>query len=432
MKKKLRFLCLATIIICLALSTRPVTAEDAKVPTLTLDVYLSQSNIRLNELVTGSITLQNPTPLAIDNVDLEISLPEAVMLKQEDCQTDFDVSQLNGFAMAGYTTRTWNVCYKLDPRNASSGTFNISYLATYTWGVNSAAVVKELPITVDLIGVTSVMGIPLAFAGFVLPGLMFLVVLKVFKMPWAVNMSIEEKIIYGIFISLLFLWPTTALAQKYSTAAFLQNFNLNEQVSLQRLGCFVLLGLIIGLIGGLLYFWRRTKRAKLEISILDNNRVVAWKSLQLNRRYTPGTVEFVNKKDNNRVIGSHFAVTDTLYQVFPEFKLTISEIQDDHTQAQVKHIIQEAAVKAGLAPQTHHDKVYKTLADQRKTLSAILKAIEKDKGECFPITNPVAEIESQTQTKRFKSKLNFYEIKKDEYLVTQNKEKKCALVKIED
>jgi hypothetical protein len=422
MKIPQTFLKLAIIFFLLVLFIPSGTAiaDDTKSPAIGLSIFLSQGKIRINEPILGSISITNISETDVETAELTVLLPESVRLFHADCSNPFQLTGLMADGVKANSVKTWDVCYKLEKEKAQAGTFNLLYKLTYGWDGKSALVSMEKTIEIDLIGVQSVLGIPLAFAGFVLPGLMLLVALKMVKMPWAVNLATDDRIIYGIFISLLLLGPLTYLAGKPNSPGWLQIFNLNEQVSLERLISYVFTGMILGLVIGMFYLRQKKIQSDLAITIFDSNKAVMKKALKLNSRYSKGTMVFFNKKENYHIIGSHFVSTDTTYQVLPQFRLTLSNITDVDTRNRVNIFLHQAG--------NNNEEICK----DPKNIQKIIEIIEYDSGYSVIISQPVSKLSAESQTKEFFRNLKFIEIKKEDFNATKVEDTEISLLDIVD
>ena len=404
---------------------KAASAQDAANPALTLSVNLQQAKIRLNEPVKGSITISNATDEKVDSANLVIALPDAIRLYEADCTTQMDPAAFNISEFKGRKVMRWEVCYKLDSMQAHAGSYTIIYTLNYSWGENEAISTVEKAVEIDLIGVQSVFGVPLAFAGFVLPGLMILIMLKMFKAPWAVNQTSEERIIIGVLLSVLLMWAITAYAGQRTDVQWLQKFNLYEEVSLEKLILYIVSGIVVGLIFVILYkgivlLVNYLQKNKL-ITIYDSNKKIVKKALSLNTAYVRGTVVFFHKKENYRILGTHFVSVDANYLVFPQFRFTSSKLKDAELKAKVDLYLDRNQDGEG---------IFTKICTDRKIIIELMDMIMEDSGDSFEINKPVSIISAGTLKEEPLKYRRFYEIKKDDFSVMILDEKEFPIISI--
>ncbi|KAF0111113.1 MAG: hypothetical protein FD147_1214 [Chloroflexi bacterium] len=397
-----------------------VHAQEVKSPTVVLNISLQQGKIRINEPIPAIISVVNQSDVNIDAANLSIFVPESLVLYDQTCNTLLQPADYGFGEIKANSVKTQNVCFKLNLDKAYAGTYNLFFTLIYTWGEKTNLVTVEKPVEIDLIGGETILGIPLAFAGFVLPGLMLLMTLKWFKVPWAVNLATEDRIIYGVFISLLLLGPFSYFANRPDAGAWLQPFNLNEQVNFQRLAIFIAIGLVLGVAIGSNHARQTQKKAQLLINFRDSYNLVIKKSLLSNQKYSGGSVVFQNKANNFRIIGAHYVTTDTLNQVLPQFRLTVSQIADDEIKDKVREYLAQEGGDVG-----------RICADSQKILR-VIELISADTGKAFEISQPVARINPETMATEFFENLPFYEIKKEEYNASLVGNEETALLEIVD
>jgi hypothetical protein len=228
------------------------------------------------------------------------------------------------------------LCLQVEPASAISGSYNLLFSVTYGQEERTGVVTAEKALQVDLIGSEVILGVPLAFAGFVLPGLMILIALRWFEVPFAKDLGTEDRIIYGVILSLLLLGPFTLLARQAAPVPWIQWLDIQQEISIERLGVYIGMGLALGLALGAGYRWydrSRKARAAAAIEALkfrdgDGRAKLIYKALKLNNRVYKKKFYFQHNKDQSRVYGYHYALIGDFIYVFPSFQLIASRLPE--------------------------------------------------------------------------------------------------------
>lgn len=305
-------------------SPSPSPAASPPTPP-TVTVSLERSVIREEDNVPVNIWLTNPGSQALNEVQISITSPGFLTLSTSQCAGTLVKSTVKfGSVPANSSTScTLNLVTTKD-KEIVVGDYNLLFTFQYQWqdnnGVHGSVVTTEKPVKVNLLGTDSVAGIPLALAGFIIPGLFFWIAIRLFKVPWGVDLPLGDKTIYSIIISSLFM----------AVGAWYDYFNVNNGISLNKLLKLAGAGFAAGVVLAIAYHvWARRQRKKREanrISFNDSEAVIFGKALELNSHYNPGKlrrllalifpraayrkpVTLVRLSDKTEYVGS-FAVTD--------------------------------------------------------------------------------------------------------------------------
>lgn len=305
-------------------SPSPSPAASPPTPPI-VTVSLERSVIREEDNVPVNIWLTNPGSQALNEVQVSITSPGFLTLSTSQCAGTLVKSTVKfGSVPANSSTScTLNLVTTKD-KEIVVGDYNLLFTFQYQWqdnnGVHGSVVTTEKPVKVNLLGTDSIAGIPLALAGFIIPGLFFWIAIRLFKVPWGVDLPLGDKTIYSIIISSLFM----------AVGAWYDYFNVNNGISLNKLLKLAGAGFAAGVVLAIAYhIWARRQRKKREanrISFNDSEAVIFGKALELNSNYNPGKlrrllarifpraayrkpVTLVRLSDKTEYVGS-FAVTD--------------------------------------------------------------------------------------------------------------------------
>lgn len=382
-------------------------AQAEEVPKIKMVVSLQQKTIRLNDQVPAIIVIANQSKIQIDSSQLNIYGPGFLLIHRETCRNPAEsVSQFDMGALAAHASKSQILCFSLDPANARSGAFNVLLSLSYSWAGQQDLVTEEKEVAVDLIGSETILGIPLAFAGFVLPGMMLLITLNWFKVSWSKDLTGENRFLYGILISLAMLGPLSWLAVQPRAPTWLRLFNFFEKVTIESLIAYVVLGFALGaLISG--FYHLRQKQLNKEKTILSSDEIpdLIRKSLGLNPAYKGGQVTIINRKDHSKIVGSHFVVTDSNFYIFPEFRLYLDQL-DPTKRDEIAGIIRDSGNTSG------------QIGPYRDQILSVVKKVKKQVPGLFVIAQPVVEYNDDGTFKASYDSQNYLMVMKEDYSVS--------------
>lgn len=370
---------------CSAFFVPAVSAQDETPrPHLEITISFEQDNIRLNAPVMVTLWVSNQSDVAVTSASLVIEKPDFIVFHRDSCSSPAQTSPINLGALPPHTIipAPISFCLTLERQTALAGDYNILTGVLYSWEQGADIVSVEKPLRVDLIGTDTILGIPLGFAGFVLPGLMLLVALRWFKVPIANDVQSTDRLIYGVLLSLILLGPFSWLATQPGAPAWMSWLDFQQQVSIERLIIFVLVGLLIGVVIGLVYSgleWQKKMAAQfqaaLQIKPDDRPHTLLKKALLLNPNFRDKRILLEKKDDRTQIFAYHYAFYDKSLYVFAQFQLVISLLP-----AEIQEKVRQIKASAG-----------NSQLDSSHLLS-ILKLLKDDHANAFLIANPVSMV----------------------------------------
>ncbi len=355
--------------------------ESAK-PVVALTESFQQNSIKLNATVPVTIWISNQSDIPVRDVRLTITKPAFLTLRDGTCQGQALSLPVGPIDLPAHTATAKPVtgCFVLDGANAIAGDYNILTSVSYQWDQGADLVSVEKTLKVDLIGMDTILGVPVGFAGFVLPGLMIITSLRWFKVPVVKDLEPADRILVGILLSILLLGPFAGLAALPGAPPWVTWLDFQQQVSIERLVAFTAAGLVIGLLLGLVYVGitqlqlsqARSREAWLHIAARDRPPKLIKKALRINPISQEKRIYIQQKSDQRRIYGYHFAVQDKSIYIFAHFQLILSRLPEE-TQAKVKAITstkRESRLDTG-------------------QMLAILEALNDEQAEAFVIADPI-------------------------------------------
>lgn len=317
---------------------RAKAEETITPPKTSLSVSLERQTIRENEPLPVVVSFSNDSSETLTDVKLTITGPSFIEWHENDC----DGAEIKGPvtldpvpAYSSLTSR--KLCLKLNPDKTIVGSHNLLFSVEYLWkakdGNHRSVTTSEKPISVDLFGTDKIIGVPLAFAGFIVPGLFFWFVLRLFKVPFSTNMGTEEKLIFSIIVSVLCM-GLMFLIRLLFDLPWMKYFDISSDISLVKLLYLALAGSLLGLVFGVSYKSKQEMRRKQERALIitpnDTRIALLKKILGLNPDYngTPVLVR-LRGEDKCEYVGSHWAKTaDTTFLV-GAFRIVRQDLPQD-------------------------------------------------------------------------------------------------------
>jgi len=375
-------LCFLIALVSVVFPRKPVSAQaETDQPLVAIVISFQQDHIRLNSPVPVTIWIINQSDIPVSGARLIVDKPDFIVIHLGSCDNPAQTHPIDLGAIPpnSVSEQPVSICFTLDRQKALAGTYNILTSVIYEWEEGTGLLSEEKTLQVDLIGMDTILGIPLGFAGFVLPGLMILVILRWFKVPIAIDMEPADRFIYGILLSLILLGPFSWIASQPWAPAWITWLDFQQQVSIERLAVFVFIGLVIGLAIGLTYTGVELQkeravnfRASLRIKTDERPPELLKKALLLNPKHEGKRILLISKDNKQKIYGYHYAVFDKTLYVFAHFQLIIDSLPID-LQTKVRQMINSS----------------KNLSRDSKTLLAILNLLNDDQANAFMIANPV-------------------------------------------
>jgi hypothetical protein len=331
----------SVILICLILLlNRPPSPglddkkPDATPPKPAVQVSFERQNIRENDLVNFELLVSNDSDSALTNTSLEVAAPSFFEWYATVCDDKkFDPPLAFGatpLPLGAINARSLARCHlqvKTKP-TIEVGEFDSLFIVLYQWktdkNTGTSFVTTEKALKVNLLGSESVAGIPLALAGFIVPGLIFWLVVKLFNVPWGME-GLGDRMIYSVLVSVALVVAGT----------WLKYIDVSMGVSIQKLLRLALAGLVAGVFvggGDLALRWIRARRLlSNQINEGDDELTLLGKLLEL-RTHATLAQPMLEIKDDLKYVGSLGARTEmvikgqaekvVLYSLVGSFEMT--------------------------------------------------------------------------------------------------------------
>jgi hypothetical protein len=340
--------------------------------------------------------LTNNSAFALSALKLTLDAPEFIQLSQPEGAATNNIG-LDSLASWSALHRG-HLLLKVLSRG-QVGNFNLLFNLQFQWraadGIHSGQATLEKPLAIGLFGSDKVVGVPLAFAQFIVPGLFFLFLLRVLHAGGSKELGADDKIIVSVIISVICLFIVDKLARKTGWA-WTKQLDPDGTVSIKKLFFLAVSGAVLGAVwaGGV---WGRRYRKKrlakqLEFTGSETNAGLIYKALKLNPGYEGFAWEF-STKTGDVYRAAHYFITDFNYVLLGAFKVDREKLDAD-TLKQVQ----------GHAKDGH-------LVQRRKDLLAVVQILGGETSTRIDTRNLVKRIVGGAETDAEK----FYILNKDEY-----------------
>jgi len=365
--------------------------DDAdKPPKPSLLISFERGTLREDEPLPVVIWVANDSPHDLTDVRLHIAAPDFLQWYEGTCDGQQISLPLPLDPIPANSSLSHQLCASF-PSGGRVGEFNLLFTLEYEWTQEQTArqshVSAEKTLKTDLFGTDSLLGIPLAFAGFVVPGLALFYVLRLCKVP--LKLASDEKLIFSVAASIVIMWLATVLRTRLASP-WLGYLDFNTEVSTARLVALALAGAACGLLlsaGYALYAGikrRRKERAEAARQIRpdDDDATVLRKMLGLNPNYD-GTGVRVRTTKGDEFSGSHYAESGGRLYMAGSF-----QIEEQALSAQVRARISDCLDERGELIQAPEKllKVLEVVADLDDVSVQIRSPIERiQNGERIPI-----------------------------------------------
>ena len=299
-------------------------------PQPTLTVSFERSSLEIGDSMQVVLQLVNNSPIALSAIRVVVDAPEFIQLqdRQGPVPGTIDLPDLQPFSAIYRRQVIARVLAK-----GQVGDFNLVFTLSYKWTANKeqheSLMVQEKPLKIGLFGTDKIIGIPLAFAQFVVPGLFFLFILRIFKVSGGKDQGTDEKIIISVLISVLCLFMVY-LYRGLATGKWSDRVDPGNTISVGRLFFLALAGALLGLAVVAGWYARqeyiRRKKNALAFTGDETNARLLWKALQLNPKYEGFPWQFT-AKDGTVFIGSHYFETEFSYVLLGSFGIDIQYLK---------------------------------------------------------------------------------------------------------
>ncbi len=261
----------------------PAAPEAEKAPAPQMTISLEHPILRENDALPMHIVISNPSDFDLQNVRLEWSAP--ANLEFQSSATGGKLPQnaidLGGVpSQKGSSTIVAKDIWVISP-DIKNGDYNLLFRLSYEWkakeGIKHGLLVTEKPLKSAFLGTDSFAGVPLALAGFIVPGLLFWLALDFWKTPWRIQgPTLGDKTVYSVLVSMLLMAVVLKLPLKKDY------FDITEGLSWPKLGALALLGGGVGMLVGALDRFFRWLHTKHLLHPNDSDATLLVKLLRLN------------------------------------------------------------------------------------------------------------------------------------------------------
>ena|GEM_PF-6058672 len=370
--------------------------EPVTPPQPALTVSLESGSLEIGDSVQVTLGVTNNSAYTLSELRLEMDAPEFIRLSQPGIAA---VDSIGLDSLAAWSAlHRGHLLLKVLPRG-QVGTVNLLFNLRFQWrtkdGIHSGQASLEKPLVIGLFGTDKVVGVPLAFAQFVVPGLFFLFLLRVLGAGGSKELGAEDKIIVSVIISVICLFVVDRLGRNTGWG-WTRQLDPDGTVSIKKLFLLALCGAAVGLIWAAGVwgnrYYRKRRIAKLEFTGAETNAGLVYKALKLNPRYEGSAWEFTTK-EGDVYRAAHYFMTDFSYVLLGAFKID-RETLDAETKAKV-----EARSKNGRLSQT------------RKELLAVIRILGGENSKAVGPRNLVKHTGEGGENDEGKT----YILNKDEY-----------------
>jgi hypothetical protein len=302
------------------------------VPKPAVFINFEEGIIRENETVQATVWLSNDSETDLADLKLHINAPEYLGWYETSCDGEKLSLPISLGDLAAHTTLKKSLCLQLEP-GFDVGTLNLLFIIDYGWmqesSLQKSIVTVEKTMKIDVFGADSLLGIPLAFASFLIPGLFFLLTLQIlFKVPFSLNLKADERLIFSVLLSIVIMAASLWIKNSFRWS-WIQILDVSQQISITKLMALATAGVFFGTLVGLIYLLYKLYQRNLEnqniIRPTDPMVQVVEKTLQLNRSYNGNRV-IVQLKNGEEYIGSHYAKGNGTLYLLGEFQIDMEKL----------------------------------------------------------------------------------------------------------
>jgi hypothetical protein len=322
---------LSLLAMLLLVKTAPSPTPEIPPPKPSVIISFERQNVRENDSVRAKVLISNESKHNLTEAWLVMSAPEFLEWNLDSCEgrqlapnlTFSSGPQAIGPIAANSTLE----CHLRGKTGAliEVGEFNTLLALRYRWksGKDTAEsfVTSEKTLKMNLLGSESVAGIPLVLAGYIVPGLIFWMIVGIFGVPWKMD-ALGDKMIYSVLVSFFFL----GLGALLDYLGLWSKLSISRGISLTKLSWLAGAGLIVGaLVGGADKAVRYIRRKRL-INPSDTEFTLLRKLLVLNKDAATPKSTIKLKKDYTEYIGSLSANQGNRYYMVGWYKVDLNEL----------------------------------------------------------------------------------------------------------
>lgn len=247
----------------IAQDTSPPSAESSA-PELQLTVNLVRDSLRPGDSVPVDLWLANSSPVALSGIELHVQGPGFLSIGDPECdraagsrtpEAPEPAVDLGPLPPDQSLRRRLHLCAG---KRIQEGDFHLLFVVQYRWTVDgrerSSFTAVEKTLRAALLGTGSLGGLSFGLIAFVLPGLLFWLVLRLFKVPYTTDLSSTESAALSVLTSALLIAVLSAWGPGGESSS----------ISVGKLGLLCLMGALPALVLGLIVFGVRRRRARRE------------------------------------------------------------------------------------------------------------------------------------------------------------------------
>jgi hypothetical protein len=257
-------------------------------------ISFERPTIRENDKVPVHVVISNPSDKLLSNVTLTWSIPSGVLLLVPDrCESVSTPSEPSSPPPA--TVFPWtNIASNSDPGSvqthdfclvsttAAEDTLNLLFTLQYAWTENGSlrhsAITVEKSIKSAFLGSDTLAGIPLGLASFIVPGLLFWLLLDWWQTPWRAQGNVlGDKMIYSVLVSAALVGLLDLIPPLKPYVNITSGLSMSKVLLLAGIGAVA--GFVVGA-GDHAWAWYRARQA---LSANDQELVLFAKLLRVNK-----------------------------------------------------------------------------------------------------------------------------------------------------
>ncbi|HKY44804.1 MAG TPA: hypothetical protein VJM50_17060 [Pyrinomonadaceae bacterium] len=292
-----------------------VPKESAIVaPKPSVTISFERLNIREDDTIKVELIVINDADYDLSSTSLEVNSPSFLKWQVIACngQNFSPPRELSSGSepLVPVKARSTSKCeLKVTTESVITvGEFNTFFIVGYQRQVGnnseSSLVTAEKTLKANLLGSESVAGVPLVLAGFIVPGLIFWIVVSLFGVSWKRG-GLGDQMIYSVLISLILVTIGTLLGF----------VDLNAGISTGKLFRLGIGGLIAGAIAGgvdrAVREWKRNQLLTDQINEGEDELVILAKLLKLPAHATHAS-PMIELKSGEKYVGSLGARTEMI------------------------------------------------------------------------------------------------------------------------
>ena len=331
----------------------PVEAQDQGSPVKpAVSVSFERQTIRENDAVEVHVWFANEWDHDLSSVVLHIDAPSSLRWNASACeewkkksyQGELAQRTLDMSAVRAHEVRTATLCVNSES-DIIVGDFNILFTFDYAWQQGNVTqhsfVTSEKTLKANLFGSDTVAGVPLALAGFIVPGLFFWLVVSWLKLPWGLEgLALGDKLLFSILVS----FPIVFFVNK------LKFPDVNSGISLIKLLIYAGAGAFAGIFFGGLDKLRRLSKQRTadeqarlakekQVKFGDGELVLLGKLLNQYPDYRKPKA-IVRLEDGTEYIGSLAAKSDEATALVGWFQIEKDKVTGDNREEIIQQLNQ--------------------------------------------------------------------------------------------